>query len=78
MPSESPDDEDERDRDEWQEPTVLRVTVPNRQRLLLHQLKLLTAKDISEAVTEALEAYIEDELDADLEARLPDDLPSRP
>lgn len=53
---------DDKDLDERKE---MKVQVPVRIRVKLHGLKILEGKNISETVTEALRAYLEQYEEAD-------------
>lgn len=42
------------------EPKTLKVTLPTKLHLQLHQLKILSGQNISDTVEEALDAYFEE------------------
>ncbi len=42
------------------EPKTLKVTLPTKLHLQLHQLKILSGQNISDTVEEALESYFDD------------------
>lgn len=43
-----------------EEPKTLKVTLPTKLHLQLHQLKILSGQNISDTVEEALEVYFEE------------------
>lgn len=49
----------------------LKVEIPERMHARLHTLKLLTGKAVSDAVTEALEAYFERRAEAPGDREVP-------
>lgn len=53
-----PDDDEDRER--LEEESTVKVTIPERLRLKMHSVKVLSGKTLSDQATEALEAYFSD------------------
>lgn len=50
------------------EPKTLKVSLPAKMHLQLHSLKILTGKNISDTVEDALDSYFSDQIEEDVEA----------
>lgn len=61
-------DEDGGSEQRLDEETEVKVKIPTRYQLALHELKVVTGKQISTAVTEAVEMYFREQ-DMPVEAR---------